>query len=162
MARGNIYYISKDVHENVSFDESEYQEKLDIIGTDYIKNMTNEESEPALNCLSTLMYSLGAIIGYGYDNKEFAFSFRFEKTEKVKQDYFRPKLDKLKSEVEALTLFDVIHHAPVFDNILNNQCGDLITLNDGTYHTDMTVDEFIRELEPGVIYYVYQNVLMMH
>lgn len=162
MARGHIYYITTDEHKDVGFDESSYYGRLDALDIDYVLNQTKEDSEIPLEWLQELMQKAGAAIGYGYDNGSFAFSFCFEKTEKMQQDYFRPKLEKLKKETEALTLFDVIRAAPSLDTILDNQYGDLVELDDGETESLVSMDTFIRRIKPGTIYYVYECVILAH
>ncbi len=162
MGRGNIYYITKNKNKDVSFDERTYYDKLDILGVDYVQNQTKEESEIPLEHMQKVMQMLGAVTGYGHDNRDFAFSFWFDDVEKAKQDYFRPKLNNLKQQVEALTLSDVIHSAPYLDFIMDNDQGDLVVFDDEDYECNVSLDNFIRKLEPHVNYYVYKKVILMH
>lgn len=70
-------------------------------------------------------------------------------------------LIKLKEQVAALTLEDVIHTSPSLDFILENQYGDLIEC-ENISSTAMSMDDFIRNMESGVTYYVYERVILMH
>lgn len=164
MARGNIFYITTDKDADVSFGESSYYEKLDTIGADYVEDQTKERSEIPVRWLSDTMFRLGATVGYN-SMPGFAFSFSFLKTEQMLQDYFRPKLEKLKADAAAFDLFQVIQSAPRLDWICNNEYTDAVELHDeenGDSGTFLTVDDFIRRIRPGTTYYVYESVILMH
>lgn len=164
MARGHIYCITTDKDMDVSFSESSYYEKLDSIGADYVEDQTKEYSEEPLKWLSDTMFRLGATVGYNF-MPGFAFSFNFLKVEQMREDYFRPKLEKLKAEAAGLDLFQVIQRAPNLNWICNNKYTDAIELHDaetGDSGTFLTVDDFIRQVRPGVTYYVYEKVILMH
>lgn len=160
MARGNIYYITKDKDRDISFTESDYYDKLDALCLDYVKDQDEEESEAPIGWLRDMLSGLGAAVTEGAG--DFAFSFSFGGVEKMQQEYFRPKLEELKKQAEALTLFSVIRSAPCLDQILDNDCGDLVTLAEDGRDTDITVDDFIRRIKPGTVYYVYNKVILMH
>ncbi len=176
MGRGCIYYIVKDadLDVDVSFGAENYYEKLDTLMIDYVEDETKEESEPLLKTLREMMENLGAVTGFGSDigKNHFAFTFRFENADMAKRAYFQPKLTGLKKQVEALTIEDVVKSAPALDFILDNEYGDLITFAESYYSNflkctgqaeiDMSVDEFIRHMESGVTYYVYERVIFMH
>lgn len=168
MARGYIYYVTTDKDQDVSFNKGNYFGKLDILGAvNYMEDQTEVQSEEPLKWLSDTLYRLGAVIGYGYSLGSFGFSFVFENVPKAQQDWFRPKLELLKKNVDALTLSDVIRSAPCLDHILDDTYNSLIALNDGGQDVnvtadDITVDDLIRRLKPGVTYYVYSKVILMH
>lgn len=153
-----MYYITKKKDEDIQFDESDYYDRLDCLGVDYVKNLTKQESQQPLGWLQETLLRLGAVISYGYDGKNIAYAFFFNKTEVIKQNYFRPKLEKLKEDVQNLTLPDVVKAAPILDFIMDNEYGDLIVL-DGE---NLSLDDFIRHIEPGVTYYVHDQVILMH
>ncbi len=160
MARGVIYYIANNPCE-VTFDESDYYEHLEALGADYVKNETKEDSEISLECLQEQLMKLGAVTGYGQSNGQFAFSFSFSNADAARHLYFKPKLVKLKEQVAALTLEDVIRTSPSLDFILDNQYGDLIECRNIS-DAAMSVDDFIRNMESDVTYYVYEHVILMH
>lgn len=162
MGRGTIYYVTTNKYNGVDFDESDYYDDLSALQVDYVENESKENSEVSLSCLRKTLQEMGAITGYGKSNGHFAFSFCFSKLEKAQQKYFKPKLEKLKKQVEDLTLFDVIKSAPCLDFIMDNDCGDLIELHDHPTSVRITLDNFIRILKPGVTYYVYEKVIFMH
>lgn len=161
MARGYMYYITKTKDRDVHFHSVFYNEYIDTIGAEYLSDCDETESEEPLKWLADSISNKGAAIGYG-SMGDFKFSFRFDQLNQAQQDYFRPKLEKLKETVEKLTLFDVIHSAPLLDNIINNRYSDMITFADENTESTMTVDDFIRQLEPGVTYYVYKRTILMH
>lgn len=160
MARGVIYYIANNPCE-VTFDESDYYEHLEALGADYVKNETKEDSEISLECLQEQLMKLGAVTGYGQSNGQFAFSFSFSNADAARHLYFEPKLTKLKEQVDELTLENIVHASPTIDFILDEQYGDMIkceSLSSGL----LSVDDFIRNMESGVTYYVYERVILMH
>lgn len=160
MARGVIYYIA-DKPCDVTFDESDYYEHLEVLGADYVKNETKEDSEVSLECLQEQLMKLGAVTGYGQSNGQFAFSFSFSDADAARRLYFEPKLAKLKEQADELTLEDVIHASPTFDFILDEQYGDVVkceSLSSGL----LSMNDFIRNMESGVTYYVYECVILMH
>lgn len=162
MARGNIYYITKDCNNDKSFDESDYYSELKSLGVDYVKNVGREESEIPLESLSNMLQRLGADVmpftGYG----DFAFSFSFEDAENAKLEHFGPKLAEFKKQAMALKLESVIRTPFAFDFILDDNYGDLVAFNGGTYECLITVDDLIRRIESGVTYYVCDRVILMH
>lgn len=160
MARGVIYYIANNPHE-VTFDESDYYDHLEALGADYVKNETKQDSEIPLEYLQKQLMKLGAVTGYGQIDGQFTFSFCFSDADSARRLYFEPKLIKLKEQVAALTLEDVIHTSPSLDFILENQYGDLIEC-ENISSTAMSMDDFIRNMESGVTYYVYERVILMH
>lgn len=155
MGRGYIYYITKDKDEEPSFDESDYYDRLDALHVDYVQN---ESSENPLESLQQTLQELGAVLGYGYD-KNFAFSFSFKDVDKAKREFFEPRLRALKENVAALTLEHMVESEPAFEITPK---GDLIAME--AYYGDSlcSVDDFIRSLESGVSYYVYEKVVFMH
>lgn len=164
MGRGNIYYITKKKDADIHFDKTDYYDKLDGLGINHVDNQSEKQSKIPLECLQENMLNLGAITGYGYDNNYFAFSFHFDELiiERAKQNYFKPRLEQLKKQVEALTLSDVVQTAPCLDFIVDDNYGDLITFYNGDSECSISLDDFIRRLEPGVTYYVYEKVILMH
>lgn len=162
MARGYIYYVTKNKDQDVSFTKEQYYESLDRLGIDYVDDMANEDSADILKMLAEMLYKQGAVVGYGHSNRDFMFSFVFSDADSMKRNYFEPKLAKLKAEAAALTLENVIRSAPCLDCITNSNYSDLVAFDDGNATTDMTFDNFIRNLESGVTYYVYRKVILAH
>lgn len=161
MARGYIFYITNVKDMDVCFNANYYGDCEDAIDVDYVKDCSEEKSKIPLEWLEKTMSDMGAVINRE-QNGYFKFFFRFHETEKVQQDYFRPKLKQLKKIVNELTLSDVVRCAPSLDSIVNNNYTDLITFEDESSEYVITVDEFIRRLQPGVTYYVYEKVLLIH
>lgn len=155
MGRGYIYYITKDKDAEPSFDESDYYDRLDALHVDYVQH---EFSEHVLESLQQSLQSLGAVPGYGYD-KNFAFSFSFEDADKAKREFFESRLRALKKNVAALTLERMVQSEPAFEITPK---GDLIAMETDYGDSLCSVDDFIRSLESGVSYYVYEKVIFMH
>lgn len=162
MARGTMYCITTDKDWEISFDESSYYHMLDAWSIDYVKNQDSQDSEIATEYLRKMLEEMGATTVFGHSLGRFAFGFRFEKLEAALQSYFKPRLTKLKRQVEALTLPDVIRSAPSLDFIMDNDYGDRIALTTPLGDFDLTVDDFIRRLEPGTTYYAYDRTILMH
>lgn len=164
MARGFIYYMTTDKTIEPSIDESDYYEKLDGMGCDYVQNETKESSEYPLECLSGMLSEMGAVVTREDMPEGYAFSFRFDKVEQMLQDYFRPKLEKLKKEAAELELEKVIRSAPNLDWICNNEFTDAVELEDPeeTESSFSSMDNFIRGIHPGVEYYVHDKTVLMH
>lgn len=169
MGRGSIYYITDDKEDDGShFAAYNYYNREDIMGVDYVKDLRGADARAALECLKGKMQQLGASAEYfngtliGYEDESIAFSFRFDKVEAMLMDYFRPKLEKLKANAKALTLPDVIRSAPSLDFICNNDASDLIELNRDGCACLLTVDDFIRQVEPGITYYACSHIVLMH
>ena len=162
MARGVIYFITTNKEQDISFGEEKYQEKLESLQLDYVKDQDDEQSSTPRKTLEKLMLTMGANIAYSSDMTDFRLSFCFTDADQAKRAYFGPKLDDLRTQVEALTLDGVIRHAPALDFILDNSYGDIVTLNEEDSEDDLTLDGFVRRLESGVTYYVYNRVLLTH
>lgn len=162
MARGHMFYITTVKDQDISFSADSYYEKLDAIGTDHLNDLTVEASAGPIQTFLKSMTELGATIEYGHFDDDLEFSFRFVNIEEVQQNWFRPKLEKLKKEAEKLTLFDVIRAATCLDYIVNNDYEDLIAFDTVESNVEITVDDFIRQLKPGVTYYLYKKVILMH
>lgn len=160
MARGTIFYITRNPEQDISFGESNYYDKLDVLKLDYVKDQDGDESEVPLECLKKMLAGLGAAVT-GWESP-FSFMFRFRAVEKAKRDYFAPRLEKFKKQAQALTIESVMRSAPALDFILDNEYGDIITLAQPYGETDLTLDDFLRQLEPDVSYYVYGRVILMH
>lgn len=166
MGRGNMYYISREKNEDIShFTKDNFEHRLEALLIDYMKDLSESEAQVPLGNLQKAMQELGAITSYGYSvngNGKIAYGFVFGSVEEMKKRYFTPKLGKLKANVEALTLFDVIKSAPALDFICNDETTDLIILKENGFEQELTMDDFIRHLEAGVTYYVYNRVILMH
>lgn len=160
MARGVIYYIA-DKPCDVTFDESDYYDHLEALGADYVKNETKKDSEVPLEYLQEQLMELGAAIGHGQSDGQFTFSFCFSDADSARRLYFEPKLMKLKEQVAALTLEDVIHTSPSLDFILDDQYGDMVEC-ESISNSLLSMDDFIRNMESGMTYYVYERVILMH
>lgn len=164
MAGRYLYYVSSDANKMVCFDESDYYDSLNAMDADYVKNMNEAESKEPIKYLENVLSDLGAAIGYSREIRDagFAYSFRFEDVEKMKEQYFKPKLEKLKKEAENLTLYELIRQAPDLNRIINDPYDNMVTLWDVVCETTLTMDSFIRETEPKTAYYVYKNVILIH
>lgn len=161
MGRGNIYYLTKRKDQDISFSERDYYDELDKLQLDYVEDQIGPAAEVPLEYFRKYMKKLGAEIVPG-DGDSLAFGFIFSEVEELKKNYFKPKLEKLKKKVDELTLENVINTAPDLDHICNDEFSDLIVLDVVAYDKQLTVDDFIRELEPNATYYVYHNVIYMH
>lgn len=162
MARGYIYYITTDKDKDVCFSEFSYYENLDAINADYVQDTVGESAGEPLRWLKDTVSGMGAKVG---DMPGFAFSFQFDKVEQMLRDYFSPKLAKLKEEAAALDLFKVIRSGPALDYICNNQYSDAVELHDnesGSNGTFLSMDDFIRQVRSGAVYYVYGKLILMH
>lgn len=164
MARGYIYYITTDRDASVSFGESDYYEKLDSIGADYVQDVNAKDSEEPLEGLMGTMSGMGAETAPA-EMPGFAFTMRFGKVEQMLENYFKPRLEKLKKEAAKLDLSSVIRSGPSLDYICNNQYGDAVELHDAETNdsgTFLTLDDFVRQIRPGATYYVYGKLVLMH
>lgn len=160
MARGIIYFITKDKNQVIDFGEQNYYDRLDIIHADYVQDEDEESSATSIEMLKDTINNLGAVIWLG--EGDFGFSFRFNAVSEMQRNYFRPKLEALKEKVANLQLFDVIRSAPDLNSIINDDYGNMITLGEEAAGSTITVDNFIRRVEPGVTYYVYKKTILMH
>lgn len=162
MARGYIYCITNGKDVDVKFNENYYYDYLDTLHVDYVKDMDQDESELPLKWLEETMQDLGAITGHGRDMKGFGFMFWFRDVETAKRLHFGPRLEKLKKNVEALTLEDVMKAAPCLDQILDDDYGSMVLYADGESESTVNLDYFIRSLKPCTTYYVRDRVILMH
>lgn len=160
MAIGHIFYITTDPWQEVSFGESDYYEKLEMFGMSHVEDVGTVLASIPLKSLEDTMRGLGASIAYGY--KGFAFTFSFKDAEAAKQQYFRPKLEKLRERVSSLTLSNIICQPPALDCILDDGYGNRVMLADGDCRSDIGFDGFIRQLKAGTTYYVYEKTVLMH
>lgn len=170
MAMGHIFCIMTDADMDISFNKSIYEGMEYELNADYFKDLTPEQAAVPLNWLKETVTRLGGKIYEGDPRDCIAFSFSFTQTGGAQADWFRPRLEQLKKEVEELTLPSVIQSAPALDRILDNQFGDRVAL----YGTDedsgdyvgtcgtVTFDGFIRKLQPGTVYYVHDRMVLMH
>lgn len=164
MAKGVIYYVTKDKDADVSFYAENYYDKLDALGTDYVKDQTTEESEEPLRQFERTLSHMGAMMGYGVDTFDhgFRFTFCFQDAGHMREKYFSPRLEQLKKEADALTLKDVISRPPVFSCLTGSSPSDFVTMEQPYGESDMDMDEFIRQIESEVTYYVFERVILMH
>lgn len=160
MARGTIYFITKDKDQVIDFGEQDYYDRLDILNVGYVQDEDEESSATSIEMFRDTINKLGAIIWLG--ERDFGFSFRFNAVSEMQRKYFKPKFEILKEKVANLQLFDVIRSAPDLNNIINDGYGDVITLGEEAAGSTITVDDFIRRVEPGVTYYVYKKTILMH
>lgn len=160
MAKGYLYYVTTEKTRNVCFNAAVYLDNVNVLGAEYLEDCDENESEEPLKWLADFLGGMGAVIDRD-DTGIFRFSFRFYNMESVQQDYFRPKLEKLKETVEKLTLSDVVQHTPELDSVLNDRYGDMIRLEDGRSDSFVTMDDFIRQLKSGVTCYVYKETILM-
>lgn len=147
-------------------EEGSYNEKLDIIGCDFVQNCSDKSQTKQVQ---DRMYFLGATIDPVTKRMPgYAFSFCFEKEsilKRAKERYFSSRFEKLRSTVKTLTLEAIIERAPSLDCICNNEYSDAVELYDqeeGDNGTFITMDDFIRRIRPGVTYYVSESTVLMH
>ena len=159
MARGYIYYLTTDPDFDISFSEYDYSENADTMGFSYAEYLSISQSQNPIDSLKTLFEN---IYGEVNNNNKFAFTAKFSDITKTQYAHFEPKLNKVKDLAGKLTLYSVTQSAPNLDYILNNDCGDLITLFDGTAEHILTIDDFVRQIKPNETYYVHPNVILMH
>lgn len=164
MARGNIYYISKNRDTDVHFRASDYYDCLGSLDIEYVEDRDREGSTEAMLCLLYIMKNLGASI-FNADleaDDGFQFSFCFYDADTAKRKYFAPRLEQLKKDAAALTLDEAVRTAPMLDRFLDNEFGDLVEFNEGSSSSISTLDNFIRHMESGVTYYMYGRVILIH
>lgn len=163
MAKGNIYYITDNREHDAGISATQYADKLDMVGADYVTDQDEESSKVPLAWLETAMAGLGAVIEH-HDDGPFPFSFLFRQTSRAQSLWFKPKLEALKKEAASLTLPQVIRSAPSLDYLLNNDIAGLIELDvEGrVLYAPITIDDFMRQLRPGTKYWVYATTVMMH
>lgn len=160
MARGTIYYITDRPEELViRFDSMSLAGEIDAIGASYADNKSTDESVSALSGIRDDMLHKGARIICDVNHDGFSFALTLDNAFKFKQDYFGPRLAKLKEKAAVLQLFDVIQSAPMLDNMLNDEYGDYVCFNGSSF---LTYDNFIRRIEQGKTYYVLDHVLYLH
>ena len=166
MGRGYIYFITKDKHSDVSFGASNYENCLGELGVDYVKDEKKKESMELVQEFSSRMHQLRATTVLDNDKKDFKVSFYFTDADEAKRLYFEPLLKALKEQVEALTLENLISSGysigALVYSMANDNFGDLIEFENEVGTTRMTLDDFIRQIEPDVTYYVYKRVIFMH
>lgn len=160
MARGNIYFVTKDNQQEVDFTEQNYYDRLDVINVDYVRDEDEASSALSLECFKDIISDLGADI-FDADG-DFGFAFQFDEIETMKCRYFRPKFEMLKEKVNSLDLSDIISFAPDLNSIINDNHGDLITLGENEAGSSVTMDDFVRYLESDVTYYVYKKTILIH
>lgn len=159
MARGTIYYITKDRNQPVDFKEQYYYDRLDILHADRVMEEDRDSAELSVECFKGTMEQIGAITQE--EEANFGFSFRFENVKEAKQNYFRPKFDQLRQKVASLHLSAIVRSAPDLNSIINDDYGDVIVMNDFAPGYTITFDDFIRKLESDVTYYVYRKTIIM-
>ena len=170
MAMGHIFCIMTDADMDISFNRSIYEGMESELNADYFKDLEPDKAAVPLDWLKGTVARLGGRIYDGDPKDCIAFSFSFAQTGSAQADWFRPRLEQLKKEVDGLTLPSVIQSAPVLDRILDNRFGDRVALykaDKGSvlgYSEDgpVTFDCFIRQLQPGTVYYVYDRIVLMH
>ncbi len=135
---GYIYYITTDADQDIRFNAENYYESYKALKADYTEDLSRSESESPLKTFYRKIYELGAVIGFGRaeSGRHFDFSFKFSDVSVPQQKYL--------------------------DHVLNNYLTDWITLSDGVSETTMTVDDFIRQLKPDVIYHVYEKAVAIY
>ncbi len=162
MARGYIYYVTSDKDIDPTFTESNYYDSLDSLGADYVQDCDEEDSVEQISWFEDKLKGMGAVISTDNLQDGFSFSFRFDRVNEMQQAYFKIKLEKLKEEASKLTLFDVIRSAPTLDYITNDTYGDMVEFCGVNSSATITVDNMVRQIEPGVTYYVCNKTILMH
>lgn len=156
-----IHYVTKDKDQYPEFNAEKYWHKMNAYNIKFAYDLSEDQSEIPLKTFDNMLCKLGAVIGYGSMN-DFKFSFWFDNVQKAKTQYFRLRFEKFMREAQALTLENVLMSAPALDSILNDKCSDLVKIHLNNSDYTFTLDDFIRSLESGTTYYVYEKVIRIH
>ena len=81
-------------------------------------------------------------------------------TEEAKQNYFKDSFKAFMDMVKSLTIEQFVdeHIADKLKNSIECDCWDAVSMNGSSYI--MPLDKFVREAEPGVVYYIGNLVYM--
>lgn len=166
MRTNYIYYVTKDKDQYPKFNAEKYLHKMNAYNIKSAYDLSEDQSNTPLKTLDDMLCKLGAVIGYGSMN-DFKFLFWFDNVQKAKTQYFRTRFEKFMREAQALTLDSVLTSAPALDSILNDKCSDLVEMHLNNYGCTIadytfTLDNFIRSLESGITYYVYEKTIQIH
>lgn len=138
MGRGTIFEISK--RKTGMINEENFYDIVPIMA-DYVEDSQNQD------CLLNLLSKLGAKTGENF----------FILTDDVKYQYFASRLDKIKEIVSNLTLEEFASSDMyTLKYLIENDYGDLVYENENL----ISLDQWIREADTGVKYFVGNTVYM--
>lgn len=162
-----VYYITTDERLPAYFPSADLIEYIRKLEKRDIALLDVSESKLPLQKLDEQMKELGGETDwmlpthwcFEKDAGNYPLRFRVPHEDEAGKKYFEPKLKRLKSAVEGIQLLEAIMHAPNLDVFLNDKNGDRVMLITREKETMLTFDDFIRQLDPYVSYYVYELVL---
>lgn len=162
-----VYYITTDERLPAYFPSADLIEYIRKLEKRDITLLDVSESKLPLQNLENQMKELGGETDwmlpthwcFEKDAGNYPLRFRVPRENVAKKKYFEPKLKRLKTVVEGIHLLDVISHAPNLDMFLNDKNGDKVMLITQEKEEMLTMDNFIRQLDSYVSYYVYELVL---
>lgn len=174
MARGYIYHIVTDPDNLGNMSASNFYEDIDALCVEFV-----EDSDPAIaaqntNSFASMLANSGFLIRPDTDSesqdREVA-AFILETggqhhLDECRKRYFKPLLDALKQEVASMDLDTFVSercNTYSLKSKINDDYGDAVYLDTTDYGGVLyTMHEFIRGLEPNMVYYVAQNTVLMH
>jgi len=153
MARGYIYEISKNP-ENIGemTEDCFYNMSLDYV--------TNIEEETAASLVDDFMLSLHEMFGFTI-GREFINGKcqNFIIANSIsKKAYFEKRFLDFKDKVTVMTLDEFLSETWNLEMLINDRYSDAV-YEDECFHTK---DQFIRNMELGVKYYISNHVVLMH
>lgn len=175
MSRGIIYHVTTNPDDLFTIDAADFTGQEQVFN---VKNFSDRTNNEATQDILRLVNSLREA-GFNFSveqMKPYPIPFDYEcpvyilttgnwaQVTACKENYFRPLLERLKTEVQKtnLTVFATDPLYPVkLQRNLNDNYSDVICLSTVTRNVPMPVHTFIRELEPETRYYIDARTVLM-
>lgn len=164
MARGTMYQVVKKIGDLNTMSESDFYDKLDLLSCDFVKDEDEEESEIHIGWLREEFDHCGIaifIIDDGYH-------FRTPGAEKLmdfKKLFFYDRFERFKrlfANFNAEDFCSVQAVSGLQQKIEDNYTDAVCYWDDCFQERIMTLDKFVRSLEPETDYYISQKTVLMH
>ena len=156
MAKGYLYEISSFINELGKTDESDFYDQCGVVA-DWFETVDPVKPTKELLCR---FHQAGIENGTEEDSEGNTRQW-FKLTSSSRQEYFRPLYEEFKRAAHDMPLEKFSTGIYTIENLLETQYGDAIYISDHTGVYYDSIEDFLRNAEMDIKYYV-GNVIYMH
>lgn len=156
--------------------KSDFYDSLETLCVNYVKERDVDESELDIECFLQSLISVGLFVEQievdiekeGVSRTVKAYEIKTgdsQAMEAVKATYFNGRYSEFKDMAERFTekYFTDSSKIKAMKSLLEDDYSDCIRLKeDESIEETMTLDRFIRDMEPEMVYYLSPETILMH
>lgn len=169
MASGFIYNIEEKI-ENLGISESDFYENIGELNVDYVEQVDQLKAKQLMSDFAKRLEIMGfTVTPHSYEDWDTAHHDIYkletgsaEQVKAIQKAYFGHRLERLEAATKALDaerFCSDVGYAMDLRDLICDASGDVVSSRTDTI---VEMDRFIRYLQPDKVYYLGDDVVLMH